>query len=115
MSLDTDIRIARQARMRPVMEIARELGIPEQAVELHGPWKAKIRLEAVEALPAPRARMVVVTAMTPTPLGEGKSTTTVGLAQGLNRIGRKAAVCIRQPRRYLDRRCQDTANPAIRP
>jgi formate--tetrahydrofolate ligase len=97
MSLDTDVRIARQARMKPVLEIARDLGLPADVIELHGPWKAKIRLEALDVLPPPRAKVVVVTAMTPTPLGEGKTVNTIGLALGLNRIGKKAACALRQP------------------
>ena len=97
MALDTDVRIARQARMKPVLEIARGLGLPDDVVELHGHWKAKIRLEALDALPAPRAKIVVVTAMTPTPLGEGKTVNTIGLALGLNRIGKKAVCALRQP------------------
>jgi formate--tetrahydrofolate ligase len=97
MALDTDVRIARQAKMRPVAEIAREMGIPIDAVELHGPFKAKIRLEALHALPPPKAKLVVVTAMTPTPLGEGKTVNTIGLALGLNRIGRRAICTTRQP------------------
>ena len=74
-------------------------GFADDEVELYGPTKAKVTLEAIRRLEAerPRGKYVVVTAITPTPLGEGKSTTTVGLAQGLNRIGREAAVCIRQP------------------
>jgi formate--tetrahydrofolate ligase len=97
MALDTDVRIARQAKMKPVLEIARELGLPDDVVELHGPWKAKIRLEALDALPPARAKIVVVTAMTPTPLGEGKTVNTIGLALGLNRIGKKAVCALRQP------------------
>lgn len=97
MALDTDVRIARKTRMKPILEIARDLGLPESCVELHGPYKAKIRLEALETLPAPRAKYVVVTAMTPTPLGEGKTVNTIGLALGLNRIGKKAICTLRQP------------------
>ncbi len=97
MALDTDVRIARQARMKPVLEIARGLGLPDDVVELHGPFKAKIRLEALDALPPPRAKVVVVTAMTPTPLGEGKTVNTIGLALGLNRLGTKAVCALRQP------------------
>jgi formate--tetrahydrofolate ligase len=97
MALDTDVRIARQAKMKPVLEIARGLGLPDDVVELHGPWKAKIRLEALDALPPPRAKIVVVTAMTPTPLGEGKTVNTIGLALGLNRVGKKAICALRQP------------------
>lgn len=97
MALDTDVRIARQARMRPILEIAHELGLPSDAVEQYGPQKAKIRLSALDSLGPPRAKIVVVTAMTPTPLGEGKTVNTIGLSLGLNRIGKRAVCCLRQP------------------
>jgi formate--tetrahydrofolate ligase len=85
------------------MDLARELGLHDDEVEQYGPYKAKIslagitRLEAEAAAKGKRGKYVVVTAITPTPLGEGKTTTNIGLVQGLNRIGHKAAVCIRQP------------------
>jgi len=99
MSFPSDLEIARSVTPRPIVDIAAELGIEPDELELYGPTKAKVRLEAITRLEAerPRGKYVVVTAITPTPLGEGKSTTTVGLAQGLNRIGRKASVNIRQP------------------
>src|SRR5882672_2691802 len=97
MALDSDIRIARQARMQPILTVAAGLGIPGEFVELHGSFKAKIRLEALSALGPPRAKIVVVTAMTPTPLGEGKTVNTIGLALGLNRIGKRAVCALRQP------------------
>jgi len=95
----TDLEIARSVRPRPIVEVARDLGLRDAEIEPYGSTKAKITLEAIERLEAQNARgkYVVVTGMSPTPLGEGKSTTTVGLAQGLNKIGRRAAVCIRQP------------------
>jgi len=99
MSLPSDLEIARSVTPRPIMDVARDLGLRDDEVEPYGFTKAKITLAAIERLEAerPRGKYVLVTAISPTPLGEGKSTTTVGLAQGLNRIGRKAAVCIRQP------------------
>jgi formate--tetrahydrofolate ligase len=97
MPLESDVLIARQARMRPILEIARDLGLPEDCVELYGPHKAKIRLDALPSLGPPRAKLVVVTAMTPTPLGEGKTVNTIGLALGLNRIGKTAICALRQP------------------
>jgi formate--tetrahydrofolate ligase len=99
MSFPSDLEIARSVTARPIVEVARDLGLRDDEVEPYGHTKAKVTLAAIERLEAerPRGKYVVVTAITPTPLGEGKSTTTVGLAQGLNRIGRKAAVCIRQP------------------
>jgi formate--tetrahydrofolate ligase len=95
----SDLEIARSVKPRPIADVARDLGIGDHELELYGPWKAKVRLEAITRLEAanPRGKYVVVTAVTPTPLGEGKTTTTVGLAQGLNRIGHRAAVTIRQP------------------
>jgi formate--tetrahydrofolate ligase len=84
--------------MRPIIEIARQLAIPDEFVEGYGRYKAKVRLDALPALEGrPLGRYVVVTAITPTPLGEGKTVNTIGLALGLNRIGRKAVCCTRQP------------------
>jgi formate--tetrahydrofolate ligase len=95
----SDLEIARSVKPRPIYDVARELGLQDDEIEPYGMTKAKIRLEAITRLEAerPRGKYVVVTAISPTPLGEGKSTTTVGLAQGLNRIGHTAAVCLRQP------------------
>jgi formate--tetrahydrofolate ligase len=95
----TDLEIARSVTPRPIADVARDLGLRDEEIELYGPWKAKVTLEAIERLEAanPRGKYVVVTAISPTPLGEGKSTTTVGLAQGLQNIGHRAAVAVRQP------------------
>jgi formate--tetrahydrofolate ligase len=95
----SDLDIARSVTPRPIIDIAHGLGLRDDEIELYGSVKAKITLAGIERLEAerPRGKYVLVTAISPTPLGEGKSTTTVGLAQGLNRIGHKAAVCIRQP------------------
>jgi formate--tetrahydrofolate ligase len=99
MSFPSDLEIARSVAPRPIVDVARDLGIADGELELYGPTKAKVTLEAIRRLEAerPRGKYVVVTAITPTPLGEGKSTTSVGLAQGLNHIGHRAAVNIRQP------------------
>jgi formate--tetrahydrofolate ligase len=99
MSFPSDLEIARSVTPRPIVDVAHDLGIADSELELYGPTKAKVTLEAIRRLEAerPRGKYVVVTAITPTPLGEGKSTTTVGLAQGLNKIGHKASVNIRQP------------------
>jgi formate--tetrahydrofolate ligase len=95
----TDLEIARSVNPRPIVDIAHDLGLRDEEIEQYGSTKAKITLDGIERLERerPRGKYVVVTGMSPTPLGEGKSTTTVGLAQGLNLIGHKAAVCIRQP------------------
>ena len=101
--MSSSLEIARSVTPRPILEVARELGIRDDEVEQYGPWKAKVRLDGIDRLERAardagrRGKYVVVTAITPTPLGEGKTTTTVGLAQGLNRIGHRAAVCVRQP------------------
>jgi formate--tetrahydrofolate ligase len=99
MSFPSDLEIARSVTPRPIVEVAHDLGLRDDEIEQYGPRKAKVPLSAIERLEAanPRGKYVVVTGITPTPLGEGKSTTTVGLVQGLNRIGRRAAVAIRQP------------------
>ncbi|MCY3960593.1 MAG: formate--tetrahydrofolate ligase [bacterium] len=98
MSFPSDLEIARGANLRPLTEIAEEAGIPVEMLEPYGAGAAKISLDAIEALSdRPRARYVVVTAITPTPLGEGKTTTTVGLGQGFGHIGKRATIAIRQP------------------
>jgi formate--tetrahydrofolate ligase len=94
----TDLDIARQASLRPLSDVAADIGVPQSLLEPYGQDVAKIKLEAIEAMAdRPRARYVVVSAITPTPLGEGKTTTTVGLGQAFNHIGRRATVAIRQP------------------
>ncbi len=98
MSMPSSLEIAQNARLRPVLEIAAEMGIEPAELELFGPYKAKVRLEILQRLAGrPDGREIVVTAITPTPLGEGKTTTTVGLTQALNRIGVRAAATLRQP------------------
>ena len=94
----SDLEIAQAARLLPVVDIARSMGIHAEQVELHGRHVAKIDLAAVEeASSRPHGRYVVVTAVTPTPLGEGKTTTAVGLAQALERLGHRAVLALRQP------------------
>jgi formate--tetrahydrofolate ligase len=94
----SDIEIAREATMLPIREIAAKLGVPDEAVEPYGKHIAKISLDFVKQLAdRPDGRLILVTAITPTPAGEGKTTTTVGLSDGLNRIGKKAISCTREP------------------
>ena len=93
----TALEIARQATLRPVTEIAAGMGISEHLLQPFGRYVAKVSLDAIDALAdRPRARYVVVTAVTPTPLGEGKTTTTIGLSQGMAHIGKRATASIRQ-------------------
>ncbi|MEX1334211.1 MAG: formate--tetrahydrofolate ligase [Candidatus Limnocylindrales bacterium] len=95
----TDLDIARSVTPRPIDEVAAELGLRPDEIEHYGATKAKVTLEGLRRVERenPRGKYVVMTAITPTPLGEGKTTTTVGLVQGLNRVGHRAAVAIRQP------------------
>jgi formate--tetrahydrofolate ligase len=96
--MKSSLEIAREARLRPIAEVAADLGLLPEEVELYGTYKAKVNPSALARLAdQPDGREIVVTAITPTPLGEGKTTTTIGLAQGLNRIGVRAAPTIRQP------------------
>src|SRR5215468_3588155 len=98
MSIPSDLDIARAALLKPLDDIARELGIGEHLLEPYGESVVKVKLAAIDELAgAPKAKYVVVTAITPTPLGEGKTTTTVGLGQGFRHIGKRATVTIRQP------------------
>src|SRR5665213_1346868 len=94
----SDIEIAQAAAMRPIGEIAAKLGIPDEALSPYGRYKAKIGLDYVASLKdRPDGKLVLVTAITPTPAGEGKTTTTVGLGDALNHIGKKAILCLREP------------------
>lgn len=94
----TDIEIARAAKMKPITEIGTRLGIPEESLEPYGRFKAKIAMEWInQQKDRPDGKLVLVTAINPTPAGEGKTTTSVGLTDGLNRIGKNAAVCLREP------------------
>ena len=95
--ITTALEISRAAKLAPIADVAAEMGLGPHLLEPYGEHVAKIRLDAIEELADwPRARYVVVTAVTPTPLGEGKTTTTIGLGQGMARIGRRATVAIRQ-------------------
>lgn len=95
--MSTDIQIARAATKRPIVEIAADLGLTARDVLPYGHDKAKITHEALVALrDRPRGRLILVTAINPTPAGEGKTTTTVGLGDALNRIGKRATICIRE-------------------
>jgi formate--tetrahydrofolate ligase len=94
----SDIEIARAATLRPIGEIGASLGIPDDAIEPYGRTKAKLTGDFIAGLKdRPRGKLVLVTAVSPTPAGEGKTTTTVGLGDGLSRIGKKAAICLREP------------------
>ena len=96
--MKSDLEIAQAATMRPIVEVAERLGIQEDELDLYGRYKAKVHLDVLARLQdRPNGKYVDVTAITPTPLGEGKTVTTIGLSQALGAIGKKVITCIRQP------------------
>ena len=96
--MKSDIEIARAATLGPIIDLAKKIGIDSNSVFNYGQHKAKISLDFIKSLESkPDGKLILVTAMTPTPAGEGKTTTTVGLGDGLNAIGKKAIVCLREP------------------
>ena len=97
-TVKSDIEIAREAKMKPIQEVGAKLGIPPEALLLYGPTKAKVSYDFINTLQdRPDGKLILVTAINPTPAGEGKTTTTVGLGDALNRIGKKAMSCLREP------------------
>lgn len=96
--MKSDIQIAQEAEIKEIVGIAQKLGLKEDDLELYGKYKAKVKLDVFEKYSEKKdGKLVLVTAITPTPAGEGKTTTTVGLGQALNRIGKKAVIAIREP------------------
>jgi len=96
--MPSDIEIAQAARMDRIMKVSASLGIPDDFVEPYGHYKAKVSLAYLDSLPAnPAAKLILVTAISPTPPGEGKTTTSVGLGDGLRAIGKDAMICLREP------------------
>jgi formate--tetrahydrofolate ligase len=94
----SDIEIAQHATVRPIVELARDLQIPEDQLEPYGRYKAKLSLAHIASLAErPDGKLILISGISPTPAGEGKSTTTVGLGDALNRIGQRAIVCLREP------------------
>ncbi|WP_294857258.1 formate--tetrahydrofolate ligase [Oscillibacter sp.] len=96
MEFKTDIEIAQSTAMLPIQEVAAKLGVGQETLEPYGHYKAKLDIHALKDLPR-KAKLVLVTAISPTPAGEGKTTTSVGLADALNRLGKKTVVCLREP------------------
>ena len=94
----TDVQIAQGAQMKPIKEIADQLGLSEDDLELYGKYKAKISLETIEKVKEREdGKLILVTAINPTPAGEGKTTTMIGLSQALNKLGKKSIVAMREP------------------
>ncbi|GAB1444510.1 formate--tetrahydrofolate ligase [Flammeovirgaceae bacterium] len=97
MTFKSDLEIAQAAKLKPIVEIAKTLGIREDDLELYGKYKAKLPLALTDENKIANAKLVLVTAMTPTPAGEGKTTTSIGLCEGLNKLGKKTTVVLREP------------------
>ncbi len=96
--MKSDIEIAQEAKLKPIIEIGKELGLKDDELELYGKYKAKISLSVLERLKdRPNAKHILVTAINPTPMGEGKTTISIGLTQALNRLGKKTIVTLREP------------------
>ncbi|MBK5093072.1 MAG: formate--tetrahydrofolate ligase [Actinobacteria bacterium] len=94
----SDLEIAQAAKLQPVVDIAKKIGLEEDDLELYGKYKAKVHLDVIDRLKdKPTAKYIDVTAITPTPLGEGKTVTSIGLTESLNKIGKNAMICIREP------------------
>ena len=93
----TDIQIAQAAKKENIVEIAKKLGLTEDDIEQYGKYKAKVNLDVLQKINRPNGKLILVTAITPTPAGEGKSTVTIGLTQALNKIGKLSAAAIREP------------------
>ncbi|MBV1820915.1 formate--tetrahydrofolate ligase, partial [Bacteroidales bacterium MSK.15.36] len=94
----SDIEIAQKAQMKPITEVAEEYGISEEELELYGKYKAKISFDTFDRVENnPDGKLVLVTAISPTPAGEGKSTTSIGLGQALNKLGKKTFIALREP------------------
>lgn len=98
MAVKSDIEIAREAKMKPIAEVGAKVGVPADALLNYGPYKAKVSFDFINSQKNKKdGKLILVTAISPTPAGEGKTTTTVGLGDGLNRIGKKAMMCLREP------------------
>ena len=96
--MKSDIQIAQEAEMLPIKEVAEKLGIGEDDLELYGKYKAKLSDELIERVKnQPDGKLILVTAINPTPAGEGKTTTSVGLGQAFGRLGKKAVIALREP------------------
>ncbi|MDD3687425.1 MAG: formate--tetrahydrofolate ligase [Bacteroidales bacterium] len=95
--MNTDIEIARAAKMLPIEEIAAKLGIDKDSLDTYGKYKAKLPLSLIDEKKVNKNKLILVTAITPTPAGEGKTTTSIGLAQGMNKLGYKTTVVLREP------------------
>lgn len=97
MAFKSDLEIAQSARLKPIQDIASQLGISTDDLELYGKYKAKLPLSLIDDQKRKKGKLILVTAMTPTPAGEGKTTTSIGLCEGMNKIGKRTTVVLREP------------------
>lgn len=97
MAFPSDLEIAQKARMKPIARIGETLGIDPDTLELYGRYKAKLPLDLIDEKKVAKSKLILVTALSPTPAGEGKTTTSIGLCEGLNKVGKKAMVVLREP------------------
>ncbi|MCB0764073.1 MAG: formate--tetrahydrofolate ligase, partial [Flavobacteriales bacterium] len=97
MAFPTDLEIAQKAQMLPITAVGERLGVDPDRLELYGRYKAKLPLDLIDESKVRKSKLVLVTALSPTPAGEGKTTTSIGLCEGLNKIGKKAMVVLREP------------------
>jgi formate--tetrahydrofolate ligase len=95
--MDSDLKIAQSRKLRHISEIAKSVNVPESDLELYGKYKAKLPLKLIDDKKVKSAKLILVTAMTPTPAGEGKTTTSIALTEGLNKIGKRTTVVLREP------------------
>ena len=96
--MKTDIQIAQEAELKPIAQVAKALAIPEEDLELYGKYKAKISDEYLEKIESnPNGKLILVTAINPTPAGEGKTTVSVGLGEAFGKFGKKAVIALREP------------------
>ena len=97
MAFPSDLEIAQKAHMQPITTIGAKLGIDADRLELYGRYKAKLPLDLIDDHKASISKLILVTALSPTPAGEGKTTTSIGLNEGLNKLGKKSVVVLREP------------------
>lgn len=93
----TDLQIAKTITLKPITEIAEKFGIKPEAIEMYGKFKAKLPLQAINKQNAAKSNLILVSAISPTPAGEGKTTMSIGLSEGLNRLHKKTTVVLREP------------------
>ncbi len=109
----SDLEIAQSVRLQPIQKIATKLRIPTDELELYGKYKAKLPRKLMDDQKLKKSKLILVTAITPTPAGEGKTTTSIGLCEGLNKIGKKTTVVLQEPSLGKERRINKYEEPWI--